>query len=94
MKRTRQVGPTRYKAPDTGHAARWEHLDTYKIGRTILTKGRSLKVHGQRAASFEFQYAERNLETGEVVLAVVGGRTGHRLDRFFRADQVSKVLRW
>lgn len=84
----------RYKAPNDEHAQKWERLDTFKVGRTVLTKGRSLKITGQRAATFEFQYAERNIETGDIVLAVVGGRTGHRLDRFFRADQVSKVLRW
>jgi hypothetical protein len=94
VKQTRQVGPTRYKAPDAGHTTKWERLDTYKVGRAVLTKGRSVKIRGQRAASFEFQYAERNTETGDVVLAVVGGKVGHRLDRFFRADQVSKVLRW
>ena len=71
-----------------------ERLQEYRIGpRQVLRPGTQVKVSGQRGAVFTFQYAERNLETGAVSLAFVGGRAGHILDRFFRPEQVSKVLR-
>ena len=92
MNNKRKIGSSRYKSPV--ERPNWERLEEYKIGRTTLTKGRSVKIAGQRAATFEFQYAERNTETGVVVLAVVGGRVGHTLTRAFRPEQVTKVLRW
>lgn len=94
MNNKRQVGPSRYVSPDASHAAKWEHLDTLKVGRTTLQKGRSVKITGVRAATFEFQYAERNVETGAIVATFVGGRAGHRTTRSFTPDRIAKVLRW
>jgi len=92
MNNKQKIGPKRYKP--MVDRPNWERLDEFTIGRSVLTHGRSVKITGQRAATFEFMYAERNLETGDVVLAFVGGRTGHRLSRFFKPEQVAKVLRW
>lgn len=92
MKRTVRVGPSRYQPP--AERPNWERIPDPKIGRAQLYPGRSVKIADQRGATFEYQYAERNIQTGEVVLAFVGGGYGRRMDRFFRLEQVTKVLKW
>lgn len=94
MNNKTKVGPSRYVPPSEEHVTKWERFEEWKVGRVILTKGRSVKISGVRAATFEFQYAERNRETGKVILTVVGGHAGHRMTRSFEPERVSKVLRW
>jgi hypothetical protein len=82
------------KRPPTEHTLTWERLDEYKIGpRRTLRPGQVVKIHGVRAAEFEFMYAERHTETGAVNLTFVGGRNGHRMVRTFTPDRVSKFVR-
>jgi hypothetical protein len=84
----------RYKPPNDEHVNKWERLLEYRIGpRRLLTPGQIVKITGQRAAEFEFQYAERNTETGDVNLTFVGGRRGHTLTRCFHPDRVGKFVR-
>lgn len=94
MNNKRQVGPSRYVPPTDSHTVKWERLPEFKVGRTTLTAGRSVKISGCRAATFEFQYAERNIETGAVAVTFVGGRNGHRMTRTFPADRIKAVLKW
>lgn len=89
-----QVGPQRYKP--LAERPGWEHLDEYVMpDGTLLKSGVTIHVRerkGKHAVEYVFMYAERNTETGAVTLAFVGGRQGHKLDRFFRPEQI-KVLK-
>ena len=93
MNTKRKVG-ARYKAPTDAHISKWERLSEYRLGpRRTLRQGQIVKITGVRAAEFEFMYAERHTETGDVNLTFVGGRTGHRLIRCFHPDRVGKFVR-
>lgn len=93
MNTKRSVGK-RYKSPNDEHVTTWERLDEYRLGpRRTLRPGQVVKITGQRGAEFEFMYAERHTETGEVNLTFVGGRRGYRLTRSFKPDKVGKFVR-
>lgn len=79
----------RYKPPVA--RPNWEVLETYQLGEKTLQRGDEIRLRtakGKHAQVFAFQYAERNVETGAVSLAFVGGKAGHKLDRFFRPEQI------
>jgi len=84
----------RYQLPTDAHVSMWERLDEYRLGpRRTLRPGQVVKITNARGAEFEFMYAERHTETGEVNLTFVGGRRGYRLTRSFKPDRVGKFVR-
>lgn len=93
MNTKRSVGK-RYKPGTDVHISAWERLSEYRLGpRRNLTPGQIVKITGARGAEFEFMYAERHTETGDVNLTFVGGRSGHRLTRSFKPDRVGRFVR-
>lgn len=79
----------RYKPPNGDHVSKWEHLEEFPIN--VLRQGQVVKI-SRCPGVFEFQYAERNTETGAVNLTFVGGRPGQRLVRTFTPERVGEFL--
>lgn len=79
----------RYQAPNDGHVNAWERMETFPV--RVLTPGQVVKI-SRCPGVFEFQYAERNIETNAVNLTFVGGRPGQRLLRTFTPERVGEFL--
>ena len=81
----------RYQSPVE---VKWHIEQQYRISeRRVLRPGMVCTIKGQRGGMFRYQYAQIHNETGAVSLAFVGGRSGHIMDRFFRPEQVGRILR-
>lgn len=82
----------RYSGP--AHPEWWEVHQTYRRGRTELTRGRELKIQGVRGQTFRFwDYVvvpPHGDKTEPVEWITVTGETGFRS---FRPDRISRVLR-
>lgn len=68
-----------------------ESSQAYRLRpKTVLVPGRSVvKIRGERGATFVYQGWKS--DAGGDVLTFVGGKSGHRLTRSFRPEQITTV---